>query len=218
MKTKKIIAEGVVKPKRKYTKKVKSAVIFAGSKPVIDTRPKNEYDIYIDDSMWGNPLGGILQGAYSFKLEKFITEVVDVKHFQSPNFEQKTYLLAIANASLKMVKELNAEKTDKILVCRGYCNNLVDRILIANGFTNVSRGVIGEPLQTLLEKQAWEYVKSIGYENYYDPKGMSKFEIAKSFNAIIKWVVDNNRFDLCKTGWGYFIEEKWKRNNGYRLC
>ena len=167
------------------------------------------YDILIDDSVWGFPLGGVLEGAYSFKQDRFITEIIGLEHFRHPNFKQKTYLSAIANASLRMVNELGAEKNDRILVCRGYCNIGIKILLHSHGFTNVSNGVIGEPLQTLLEDEAVNYIKSLGYDNYYDPKGMQAKSIVSNFNGVMKWVIDNNRFDLCKTGWKYFLEKRY---------
>lgn len=191
-----------LKPKSK--KKPKSTV-FEKPKEIVSS----EYDVLIDDSLWGNPMSGVLQGLYSFKHDRMLTELVDVKHFQSPNFENKTYLLAIANASLKMVKELDIEKDAKILVCRGYCNNLVDKILVANGYTNVSRGIIGDPLQTELEKLAEEHIKSLGFSSYYDPKLMAKSDIGRSFNAVVRWAVNNKKLDICKTGWSYFVDKKY---------
>ena len=116
--------------------------------------------------------------------------------------------MAIANASLEMLNVLGIDKNEKILVCRGYCNSLIPKILYAHGYTNVSTGVIGEPLQTSLEDAAWKHIESLGYGSYYDPKGMSKAQIGKSFADIIKWIVKNDKISIAKTGWNFFKEGK----------
>jgi len=174
-----------------------------------ELRRENEYDVLVDDSNWGNPLGSIMVGVYSFKHNKFINEVIDIKHCQSPNFENKTYLLEMANATLRIFTELQIEKTAKILVCRGFVNNTIPVLLSGHGYSNISRGVIGEPLQTMIEEEAHKYIDKIGFAQYYDPKGMKPSDIGRSFNATVKWIVDNNKFDICKSAWGYFKEKKY---------
>ena len=168
----------------------------------------NRFDILIDDAAWGSPVGSTICGLYSFEHKKFLHEVIDIKHFQSPNFENKTYLVSMANAALKMLTELKIDKKARILVCRGYVNNTIPILLSAHGYMNVSRGVIGEPLQTMIEDAARSYITSIGNNSYYDPKGMESFEIGRSFNSVVKWGVDNDKLILFKTGWSYFKEGK----------
>ena len=166
-------------------------------------------DVLIDDILWGSPIGSILSGIYSFKHDKFLYEVIDIKHCQSPNFERKTYLTAMADAALKMVVELNIEKTARILVCRGFVNNGIPDMLKSYGYMNVSRGVVMNPLQDFIEDAGRKYINSLGFGSPYDPKGMASKAISKAFGGAVNWIVENNRFDLAKTGWSYFRDKKY---------
>ena len=145
-----------------------------------------KYDVLIDDSMWGSAIGGVIVGLYSFRLNMFVYMVVGVEHFQSPKFENKTYMGAIAEASLEMVKELEIRKDEKILLCRGYCNNGTHKLLTQEGY-DVTRGVIEEPLQSILEERSRKHLAEIGCELYYDPKDMDKKDIGRSFNNVVRW-------------------------------
>lgn len=165
----------------------------------------DNFDVLIDDSMWGYPIGGTLMGVYRKATDSFQTKEVPVKYFQSPMFERKKYLDEIAKVSLEMVKNLEVAKNEKILICTGYCNNGIEPLLRKNGYKNVRRGKIGEPLQTYLEDAAKKYIKEVyGCDYYYDPKCLSKQQISTAFYSVIGWIKSNNRFNDAKTGWKFF--------------
>jgi hypothetical protein len=166
------------------------------------------YDVLIDDSGWGNPLGGVIIGLYKFDLRVFTSRIIAPNYFQVPNYQQKKYLPQIALKSLEMINEFNVGKTERILVCRGYCNSYTPKLLISNGFTNVETGVVGEPLQTWIEEKYKEYLYSIGFNGYSDPKNLDKKTISRGFYDTVKWAIENNKLDFCKTGWDYFLNDK----------
>lgn len=172
---------------------------------------KGNYDILIDDSGWGSPLGGVVMGVYKFDTRQFSWRIIEENHFQVPKYEKKSYLSQIALKVLEMINELNVDKNAKILVCRGYCNNHIPQLLKYNGYMYVERGVVGEPLQTTLEEKFKEYLADLGFNGYKDPKVTNKKEISRSFYATVKWAMENDKLNLCKTGWSYFTENKHLR-------
>ena len=77
---------------------------------------KGNYDILIDDSGWGSPLGGVVMGVYKFDTRQFLWRIIEENHFQVPMYEKKSYLSQIALKVLEMINELNVDKNAKILV------------------------------------------------------------------------------------------------------
>ena len=169
----------------------------------------DNFDVLIDDAMWGLPIGGVLMGVYYRKTKEFEIREVGVEFFQSPYFEKKEYLNECANVSLDMIQKLGVAKTDRIIVCRGFVNNCVDDLLISKGYIHTQRGIIGEPLQSYLENQAATYTKDIyGFEEYSDPKDHTDKENKNYFWRITNWVKKNNRYDIAKTGWNYWKTQR----------
>lgn len=165
----------------------------------------------IDDAMWGFPLGGVFMGVTRVdeggKVD-FSCEEVPVRYFQTPLFEEKEYLRAVADLALKQVEAIDVPGNEKIKVCQGYVNSLVPRTLRSAGYDNVQTGRIGEPLQSLLEEEARVHVEeTLGCPGcYYDPKDLNQHQIRKAFWNVVRWAEKNGRLDLAKTGWSF-----WKR-------
>jgi hypothetical protein len=62
--------------------------------------------------------------------------------------------------------------------------------------------VIGEPLQSALEKQHCEYIKCLtNADVYYDPKELDQSNIGRAYNEVIEWIQKNNAWDIAKAGW-----------------
>jgi len=162
--------------------------------------------ILLDDALWGFPLGGVLLGGHDTLTGRFTVREIPVEYFQTPLFEQKAYLRAIAEAAQELLEELSASPQDSsIMVCQGYVNSGIPPVLRRRGY-RVKVGCIGEPLQSWLETKASEYVRSLGYDGYYDPKEMSESEIRKAFWQVVRWVEKQNRYDIIKSGWRFWKE------------
>ena len=160
--------------------------------------------IYIDDSNWGCAIGGVLVGAYDTLAKKVKIKVIDVKFFQEPLFSQKAYLDEYAKNGIELVNEFNTNPNDALIrICTGYLNTKLKEELRKIGF-NVEVAEIGEPLQTEIENKAREYVKSFGYDKYYDPKQLMPAQITDEFNKTISWLKEKNLMKFAKTGWNYF--------------
>ncbi|MFH0874753.1 MAG: hypothetical protein V1859_02360 [archaeon] len=172
-----------------------------------DSPPDNvKRTISIDDSGWGFPLGGVLVGAYDTLTNQIITRDVTVNYFQNPLFSQKEYLVEYARRGLEIIKELHAEPIDTVIkICSGYINSKLKEKLREEGFY-VEVTEIKEPLQSELEKKHKEYVKGLGFDYYYDPKGLSEKEIVSKFDKVILIIKEKGLMHLSKTGWQYFKE------------
>jgi len=165
---------------------------------------KKERTLFIDDSGVGFPLGGALVGVYDTRTDRILTDTVDVEFFQGESFQKKIYCDEYATKAFRLVKKLGADSKDtKIEICTGYINTQARDLLRRKGF-QVEVGEIGEPLQTELERIHGDYIKSLGYDQYFDPKTMSDKEISKRFNAVVDWIKDNDKMYLAKTGWKFF--------------
>ncbi len=165
---------------------------------------KKERILFIDDSGVGFPLGGALVGVYDTKTDRILTDTVGVDFFQGESFQKKTYCDEYAKKAFRLVKKFGADPRDtKIEICTGYINTQARELLRRKGF-QVEVGEIGEPLQTELERIHGDYIKSLGYDRYFDPKTMSDKEISKRFNAVVDWIKDNDKMYLAKTGWKFF--------------
>lgn len=163
--------------------------------------------IFIDDSGWGFPLGGVLCGAYDSETKRFIYKEIEVRYFQEV-FKTKQYLRVFGERALEIVQELEATPENaQIKICRGFVNNKAAEFLKSRGF-KIQRGVIKEPLQSALEAYHKEYVQRLGYGKYYDPKDIAKEQIPKEFYAAIRWAEKNQRNDLLKSGWKFFMRRK----------
>lgn len=160
--------------------------------------------IAIDDSGWGFALGGVLTGVYDSLTGNITTKEIKVEHFQGDNFDNKRYLVVYAETVLSIIKELSIDKeTTLIKICTGYVNSKAKDLLREQGYC-VEVAEIGEPLQSELEKRHKEYIKSLGYDAYYDPKELEKGEIASEFNKTIEWIKEHKLMHLAKSGWQYF--------------
>ncbi len=168
--------------------------------------------VLMDDALWGFPLGGVLLGVHDSLTDNFAAREIPVKYFQTPLFEEKAYLQAMAEAAVELLEELPVDpvSTHVVKVCQGYVNSAIPAALRRRGY-RVVVGKIGEPLQSWLESKAAEYVRSLGYDGYYDPKEMRESDVRKAFWRVVRWVEKHRRYDIAKTGWRFW---KTRLRNG----
>jgi hypothetical protein len=59
-----------------------------------------------------------------------------------------------------------------------------------------------------LEERFKEYIVSLGYREYFDPKETR--DPASAFDKVIKWIRENPdaRMKIAKTGWKYFRQAR----------
>lgn len=157
--------------------------------------------IKVDDSGWGFPLGGVMIGATDGSV--VLTGLIDVQFFQGELFRSHAYLEEAANVSLGLVKRLGQGKAETAVeICPGYVNSRSREALLQAGYEVRVTEITGL-LQNELEERFKEYVETLGYRDYFDPKETS--DIKSGFDRVIGWIDrDPERLKLAKTGWKYF--------------
>ncbi|MCD1294596.1 hypothetical protein CUJ83_06215 [Methanocella sp. CWC-04] len=163
---------------------------------------QKEKVLKVDDAGWGFPLGGVMIGVTDEA--RVETGIVEVKYFQGERFESKDYLYETARVTKELVSRFNASpENTRIEICTGYVNTMSRTALREEGY-DVTVVEIKGLLQDELEKRFKEYVKSLGYKRYFDPK--ETHDIGYRFSEVIKWIEEKpeDRMKLAKTGWKYF--------------
>jgi hypothetical protein len=158
--------------------------------------------IKVDDAGWGFPLGGVMIGAeQNGHME---TGIVDVRFFQGELFRKHAYLEEAARVTLELVRKLGGRPDDTLVeICTGYVNSKSKEALRDAGFEVKVTEITGY-LQHELERRFREYVESLGYHAYFDPKETR--DPASGFRKVINWIMEDpgHRLKIAKTGWKYF--------------
>ncbi len=156
--------------------------------------------VQVDDAGWGFPLGGVMIGATDgVRVE---TAMVPVEYFQGERFRLKGYLRQAADATLGLLRRLDARPEDTTVeICTGYVNVGSKEALRRAGY-DVRVAEIAGLLQEELERRFAEYVRGLGYTGYLDPK--ETHDSRGKFEDIMRWVREapEERMKLAKTGWG----------------
>lgn len=168
--------------------------------------PVREKVIKVDDSGWGFPLGGVMIGAEA--AGHIETGMVDVRFFQGKPFETHAYLEEAAHVTLALVEKLGGRPSDtSVEICTGYVNSRSKEVLREAGYEVHVTEITGL-LQHELEERFKEYIVSLGYREYFDPKETR--DPASAFNKVIKWIREDPdaRMKIAKTGWKYFRQAR----------
>lgn len=168
--------------------------------------PAREKIIKVDDAGWGFPLGGVMIGAEAGG--RIETGMVDVRFFQGKRFEAHAYLEGAACVTLAIVEKLGGRPQDTLVeICTGYVNSKSKEALREAGYEVHVTEITGL-LQHELEERFKEYVVSLGYREYFDPKETR--DPASAFKKVIRWICEDPdaRMNIAKTGWKYFRQFK----------
>jgi len=141
----------------------------------------------IDDAGWGFPLCGMA-----------------VEYFRDDSdshFQTKRYLKEYMDLAIKLLDHFGAKPdTYRIEICTGYINQPLREELRSLGY-DVRVGDIRGMLQDRLEEVFREYViEEVGSDVYYDPKEMTRDEIARGYTESLNYGKQNCP-DKIKTGW-----------------
>lgn len=162
--------------------------------------------VYIDDSAYGSPVGGVFCGvAYN---DYVMYGEVPVEYFQGDRYEWKEYLeiYALIGVDLlfKMMRKHQLSKDNtRIVICTGHVNTTLKEMLRKHGY-DVSIGEIKGKLQDELEEISTKVINErYGFNLYYDPKETSP---TSGFQKVIDWINEKpgERLKFAKTGWDYF--------------
>jgi hypothetical protein len=170
--------------------------------------PEREKVIRVDDAGWGFPLGGVMIGATDGT--RVETGIVGVEYFQDGPFGQRAYLDEAAQVTRALVERLGSPREAIVEICTGYVNSGSRELLRRAGYPVVVTEITGL-LQHELERRFREYIESLGYHGYFDPKETQ--DPAAAFKRVIRWIEEDpeNRLKIAKTGWKYFRERQANR-------
>lgn len=159
--------------------------------------------IQIDDAGSGSLIGGTLIGIIRTETKDFYYDIIPVKYFTSPYFEEKKY----ADYCIKIIKEglshLEVKKDEPVEICQGYIFDKARAALARENFRIISTK-IEEPLQSIIEETFMDYIIGLGVP--LDYLQFTKYPF--HFHRLLKWVLaePKQREKLCKTAW-----KSWKK-------
>lgn len=165
--------------------------------------------IQIDDAGSGSLVGGTLIGTIRVETMDYHHDVIPIKYFKTPYFEEKKYADFCVNIVSKALRNLNADKNEPIQICQGYMFDKARIYLLGKGYNIVSTK-IEEPLQSIIEESFLDYVIGLGIPMDYLEYTKYPFH----FHKMLKWVLSDigSREKLCKTGW-----KSWRKYSGIPL-
>ncbi|MEF9951827.1 MAG: hypothetical protein RR840_00230 [Clostridium sp.] len=161
--------------------------------------------IQIDDAGSGSLVGGTIIGMIRVESGDYYQEVIPIKYFKSPYFEDKKYDEYSTKIIKRGLKELNVSLNEPIQICQGYMFNTARKYLKESGY-NYESTKIDEPLQTIIEESFTDYCVGLGIPlNYLD---YTKYPF--HFHRMLKWVFADykTREKLCKTAWRSWNKHK----------
>ena len=154
--------------------------------------------ILIDDAGSGDILFGTVIGAYRPEENHFIYDLISVKHFQEPLYENKTYLDEAKRIALELVERIGLRDNEKIVICTGDILNVAAEALIEKyGEEIVERGKIEGRGQELVELAYTNELRNLGY----DPLEDRTEKWGKNFWDMYNWIKDDrSRLKFAKSG------------------
>ena len=194
-----------------YNKKKKGHSLVCVDKHILAKLLERDYQSFvppdlpvlrIDDAGWGFPLCGVAVGVSDEQAVQ--TAIVPVEYFRDDidnNFQAKRYLEKYMEFAIQLLDQFGANPdTHRIEICTGYVNQPLREELRTLGY-DVRVEEIKGMLQNKLEEVYRAYViEEVGSDIYYDPKDVSKSEIAGRYRDALKYGKENCP-DKIKTGW-----------------
>ncbi len=123
--------------------------------------------IEIDDSGWGEPVGGVIIMGNEIGKRKYSSEEIPVEFFQNPKFKKGDYYIKAVKAVNKILTKLKANPRDtKIRICTGTIFSNVYKFLEKNRY-EYKKGKIRGETQLLAEREFNKYLKKINCSRGY---------------------------------------------------
>jgi hypothetical protein len=152
--------------------------------------------VEIDDSGWGDLVGGaVIVMRRLGRNDKYIGEV-PVEAFQGQAFKAKAYLPYVLRIVRAGVEVLSIEKDEPVHVCTGYILSEVRKSLSNEGYRVVPSRIVGAT-QELAEA---EYIRHLSRIGVGSPEEARRI---RGFDASLAWVLRDvdKRERFVKTGW-----------------
>lgn len=154
--------------------------------------------IQIDDAGSGSLVGGTLIGILRVDSLDCHNEIIPVKYFTYPYFQEKKYTDYCVDIIKRGIDSLNISKYESIEICQGYMFDKARIYLNQNGY-KITNTKISDPLQSMIEENFLDYIIGLGVPMDYLEYTKYPFH----FHKLLKWVLSDkkSREELCKTGW-----------------
>ena len=194
-----------------FNKKKKGHSLVCVDQHILSKLLEEDYDSFIppdfqilriDDAGWGFPLCGVAVGVSDE--QEVQTAIVPVEYYRDDvdsQFKAKHYLKEYMNLANQLLDHFDAKPdTHRIEICTGYVNQPLRDELRGLGYdvrVQDIRGMLQESLENVFRAYVLD---EVGSDVYYDPKEVSKSEIAGRYRETLKYGKENCP-DKVKTGW-----------------
>jgi hypothetical protein len=152
--------------------------------------------VEVDDSGWGDLVGGVVIVMRRLGTRDRYVGEVPVETFQGDAFKKKGYLTHVLRIVREGADALNLTKDEPVRVCTGYILSEVRKALANEGYNVVPSRIVGETQ----EFAEGEYLKHISRLGVGSPEEARRI---RGFAASLAWVLRDvdKRERLVKTGW-----------------
>jgi hypothetical protein len=152
--------------------------------------------VEVDDSGWGDLVGGAVIVMRRLGTRDRFTGEVPVEAFQGHAFKDKAYLTHVLRVVREGAEALAITKDEPIRVCTGYILSEVRKALANEGYKVVPSRIVGETQEYAEE----EYVKHLSRLGVGTPDQAKKL---RGFDTMLAWVLRDvdKRERFVKTGW-----------------
>lgn len=157
--------------------------------------------IEVDDSGWGDLLGGaVIVMRRLGRNDKYVGEV-PIEAFQGKSFKAKAYMPHVLRIVREGAEVLGFEKDEPIRVCTGYILSEVRKALTNEGYKVVPSRITGST-QEFAEGEYLRHLSHLGVGTLEETRRI------RGFNASLAWVLRDvdKRERFVKTGW-----KSWSR-------
>lgn len=162
--------------------------------------------IQIDDSGWGNLVGGVVIGVLRKETREYVYQIIDVKYFQE-RFDSKEYFNEASKISIDLLNSLKYDEQELIEICSGIIHKKTKEEFKQRNYPFNEIKIEGE-LQDKIENTFKNYQESLGCKTYGSNK---EKEWVSGFNMEKIWIREDyvNRKKYGKYGW-----DSWSKHFG----
>ena len=159
--------------------------------------------IEIDDSGWGDLIGGVVIVLNRVETDEDYTDEIPSELFKQDEFSYKIYLRYATHIILEGLDILNVNKSEEIHICTGYIFDHAKDTLRELGYQIIEKKIVGKT-QTIAEKA---FIESLVKQDIGTYKEIAEM---RSFNGFLAWVKQDleNREKHVKTGWKNWIKHR----------
>ena len=159
--------------------------------------------IEIDDSGWGDLIGGVVIVLRRVETDETYSGEIPLELFKQDEFKYKTYLRNATQIVLNGLDVLDVQKTESLNICSGYVFEHAKDTLRELGYRITEVKITGET-QEFAERTFIESLVRLSIGSY------SEVASIRSFNGFLEWVKIDilNREQFVKTGWKNWIKHR----------